>query len=279
MQSGRWRWFRCFSLLAPALGLVVGCASGPKCLDKALLANRDPSAHGSKLSGQYVIHCPDVLEVSIHRHPEWSGLRPVGADGRISLTDHASLRVEGQTTMQTAKTLQQLAVVPPNEVTVRVAEYRSQEIYLFADEPGQQRVVPYLGPETIVEFLQRAGGLSSRCAPGEIQVVRAHVADGKPPEVFQVDLAAILLKQDQRTNVTLRSFDQIYIGQSRQSAVLSCFPPWLQPLYKKLCGIARREKASQQNKNALRPDDGTDLRTIPTELPPITEQPAGISPL
>jgi protein involved in polysaccharide export with SLBB domain len=102
--------------------------------------------------------------------------------------------------------------------------------------------VPYEGPETIVDFLQRVGGMSSRCAPADIQVVRAHVADGKPAETLRVDLAGILLKDDQRTNVTLQSFDQIYIGQSRQSLVLSCFPPWLQPLYKKLCGIARREQ-------------------------------------
>ncbi len=173
-----------------------------------------------------------------------------------------------------------MAVVPPGGVSVRVVEYRSQLLYLVSDGPGPQRVVPYQGPETVVEFLQRVGGLSSRCAPTTIQVIRAHVADGGKPEVIPVDLSAILLKQDQRTNVTLQSFDQVFIGQSRQSNILSCCPPWFQPLYKKLCGIARRERRNRGEQRT--PSSRTTAPTYgpsPTELPPITEQPAGISPL
>jgi protein involved in polysaccharide export with SLBB domain len=170
------------------------------------------------------------------------------------LTDSAFFRVDGQTTAEAARSIAGVTAVPAGSVSVRVADYRSQYLYLFSDVPGLQRVVPYQGPEPIVDFLQRVGGISSRCAPADIQVVRAHVADGGPPETIHVDLSAILLKQDQRTNVTLHSFDQIYIGQSRQSAVLSCFPPWFQPLYKKLCGIGRREKALRQIKDLLHID-------------------------
>ena len=252
MQSGRWRWLAWLGILAPAMGLMVGCATGPKCLDKALLVNRDPAAHGVNLTQQYLVHCPDVVEVAINGHPEWSGVRLINADGRIALTEHVYLRLDGLTTSEAAKTLERLAVGPPGDVGVRVAEFKSQQLYLFSDIPGLQRVVPYQGPESIVDLLQRVGGISARCAPGEIKVVRAHVADGGPPEIFQVDLSAILLKQDQRTNVLLQSFDQIYIGQSRQSAILSICPPWLKPFYKKICGITRREKSSQQTKDLLR---------------------------
>jgi polysaccharide biosynthesis/export protein len=254
MESGRWRWFGWLGLVALASGPVLGCATGPKCLDKALLVNRDPAAHGSNPMQQYLIHCPDVLEIMVQGRPEWSGLRGVNADGRIGLTDDLTVRVDGQTPAEITAALEQLAYAPAGEVVVRVAEFSSQQLYVLSDAPGLQRVVPYRGPETVVDVLQRVGGLSSQCAPAEIQVVRAHVADGTPPEVFHVDLAAILLKQDQRTNIILQSFDQIYIGQSRQSAVLSCCPPWLKPLYKCLCGIGRREKASQQTKELMRGD-------------------------
>jgi protein involved in polysaccharide export with SLBB domain len=251
MLSGRG--ICCLGVFA-ACGFVLGCATNQKCLDEALLADRDPAAHGTNLAEQYVVHCPDVVEINVKDHPEWSGVRAVTPDGRIGLTEHAYLRVDGQTTVATAKVLEHLAAAPPGDVGVRVVEYRSQVLYLVGEGPGLQRVVPYQGPETVVDFLQRVGGLSSRCAPGEIQVIRAHVADGGPTEVFHVDLSAILLKHDQRTNITLQSFDQIYIGQSRQSNVLSCCPPWFQPLYKAICGMARREKAAKKAKELLRGD-------------------------
>ena len=142
--------------------------------------------------------------------------------------------------------------MPAEDVSVRVAEFKSQQLYLFSDVPGLQHVVPYQGPETIVDLLQRVGGISSHCSPDEIQVVRAHVADGAPPETFHVDLAAIVFKHDPKTNVPLQPFDQIYFGQSRESTILNLCSPWFQPLYHKLCGIARREKANQQTKDQLR---------------------------
>jgi protein involved in polysaccharide export with SLBB domain len=261
MRFGRWRSLIWLALAATAMGGFLGCAANPKCLDQALLGNRNPAAHGTNVEDGYVVHCPDVLEVTVPGHPEWSGYRVVNADGRIALADHVFLRIDGKTAAEIGAIVEKLASAPAG-VEVHVAEYQSQKLYLYSDVPGLQRAVPYQGPETIVDLLQRVGGISSRCAPNEIQVVRAHVADGRPTEVFKVDLAAILLKHDLRTNIQLQSFDQVYIGQSRQSAVLSCCPPWLQPLYKVLCGIGRRERASQQTKQLLsdrRPNGNSSL--------------------
>ena len=99
--------------------------------------------------------------------------------------------------------------------------------------------MPYQGPETVLDLLQRVGGLSPSAAPTDVQVVRAHVADGKTPEVFHVDLAAIVVKHDQQSNVRLLPFDQVYVGQSRRSTYVPALPPWLRPLYHALCGMWR----------------------------------------
>src|SRR5262249_10600175 len=72
-----------------------------------------------------------------------------------------------------------------------------------------------------------------------IQVVRAHVADGKPPEVFDVDLEAIMDKNDQETNIKLQPFDQVYVGQSNSLRIKKCLPPWLRPLYGRIFGLTR----------------------------------------
>lgn len=131
------------------------------------------------------------------------------------------------------------AGVLPGGTSARVAEFNSQHLYLFGEVNGLQRVVPYRGPETILDLLQRAGGIAPGAALGQIRVVRPHVADGRPPEVFTVDLAAILLKHDQDTNVPLQPSDHVYVGESGKSRLAPCFPPWLRPLYEALSGMKR----------------------------------------
>jgi protein involved in polysaccharide export with SLBB domain len=120
---------------------------------------------------------------------------------------------------------------------VSVAAYRSQQVYLIGAVSGEQRAAPYQGPETVLDLLQRVGGLSAGAAPGDVQIVRAHVADGGAPEVFTVDLEAIVRKKNQETNIRLEPFDQVYIGESRSCRLSSCVPPWLRPLYETLCGM------------------------------------------
>jgi protein involved in polysaccharide export with SLBB domain len=124
-------------------------------------------------------------------------------------------------------------------VRVRVAEFNSQQLYLFGEVTGLQRAVPYRGAETVLDLLQRVGGITPGASLGDIEVVRTHVADGKAPEVFYVDLAAIVLKHDQHSNLRLEPFDQIYVGESRRSRLTCSLPPWLRPLYKTVCGMNR----------------------------------------
>jgi len=232
-RSSRW-WL---ALLAPGLLLASGCASAR--LERALLADRNPAAHGHDLVALYTVHCPDVLELHVAGRPHWSGQQTVGPDGCISLREAGPIRVDGLTTPTISQVVAAKAGVPAERVSVFVAGYKSQQLHLFGAVPGEEQVVAYQGPETILDLLQRVGGLTAGAAPTEVQVIRAHVADGKPPEVFHVDLPAILFRHDQHTNVCLQPADHIHVGRNRRSRLQCCFPPWLQPLYEALCGMRR----------------------------------------
>jgi hypothetical protein len=72
-----------------------------------------------------------------------------------------------------------------------------------------------------------------------VQIIRPHVADGKTPEVFHVNLDAILRQDDQVSNVRLEPSDQVYVGQSSPSRLRPCVPPWLRPAYETVCGMRR----------------------------------------
>jgi protein involved in polysaccharide export with SLBB domain len=245
MSAGQgWASWRGSALLV-ALALA-GCASDQAKLEKALLADRNPAAHSSTAASQYVVECPDRLEVSLEGTPSWTVPCEIGADGRIGLPEVGRVRVAEQTVGDAARSIARALRVPVNRIQVRVMEYRSQQIFIYGELAGVQRAVGYRGPETVMEVLQRAGGIAPGAAPGNIQVLRGHIADGRAPEVFPIDLEAIVLKNDQQTNIRIEPFDQIYIGESRRGVVHKCMPPWLQPLYQKITGLSRNQSTQGQ---------------------------------
>jgi polysaccharide export outer membrane protein len=244
--EGRSAW-RPWILAGPGLlGLLAGCALCRPAVDCALSADKGRAARNADAAGAYTVSCPDVLEVTIAAHPELNGQREIGPDGRIHLTTAGRLRVEGHTVSEVAQLLASIYGVPPAAVHVRVAQYKSQQLYLIGQVAGLQRVVPYQGPETIVDLLQRVGGITPGASLDNVRVVRSHLAEGGRPEVFRVDLRAIVQQHDTRTNIYLRPQDQIYVGETRQCSISKCIPPWLRPLYETLCGMRRSAEAGEQ---------------------------------
>jgi len=217
------------------LCLVSGCAAAKHPVDKSLVQ----SSRAAEVSEHYQICCPDVVEVSVAGRS--LGPRRVGPDGRIDLGPLGQLRAEGNTIPQVERAVAAATGVPPSGARVRIAEFNSQQVYVFGEVNGLQRAVPYRGQETVVELLRRAGGLAEGAEPEDVCIVRANVASGGRPEVFPVQLQDILSGKDSKTNLKVQPFDHVYIGETRQSCLMKCLPPCLRPLYQSLCGL----KASQ----------------------------------
>ena len=224
------------ALVVVCLAVLAGCAGSRSQLHQALVSDHQPVAHARDVEAHYVVHCPDVLDVQVQGLPACSGSHTVGADGYLSPVPGKSVRAGGQTVRQIAREAARQLGVPAEVVRVRVTGYNSQQLYLVGEVESAHQVVSYRGPETILDLLQRVG-LPSSASLGDIRVVRGHVADGKPPEVFHVDLQAILVKHDQQTNIRLEPCDHVHIGERRPSRLACCIPPWLKPLYSQLWGV------------------------------------------
>jgi protein involved in polysaccharide export with SLBB domain len=218
-QSGWW------------LCLLVGCAAGPPPDVTAWQANHSPEPPAA--NQPYRLGCPDVLEVAIADQPPQRV--KINADGRIDLGPLGQVRVEGRSGPDVEHLIADAACRSPKEVRVRVAEYNSQQVYLFGAVHGLQRAVPYRGRETVRELLHRAGGLGDGAKPDDVYVVRSHVADGGRPEVFPIPLEDT--GKPAKPDLRLEPFDQIYIGEAHQSTVRRGLPPCLRPLYEALCGM------------------------------------------
>lgn len=222
-------------LVVGILLLPVGCSSGRGSVEQNLMADFHSNLRGFGVAESYRVGCPDVLEVTVEGRPELSGREEIDPEGRLPLPQLGSPRVEGRTVRQIAQELAIQLGVALGSIRVRVVEYRSQRVFLFGEVSGQQRSLPYQGPETVLDLLQRAGGITPGAEPNDVYVIRANIGSGRRPEVFHVDLRAIVLRKDHRTNIRLLPFDQVHVGETRESYLQRCVPPCLRPLYKLLC--------------------------------------------
>jgi protein involved in polysaccharide export with SLBB domain len=221
-----------------AVALFAGCAGHRQAIDRALAAGKDlPPTRD--LAAHYLIRCPDQLEIRAPQCPEAEGVRAVAPSGFIVLLPGGEVEIAGLTAPEAGHAIsRRLGCL----ATCRVVKHDSQHVFLVDPRGATQRAVPYRGPETVVEFLRRAGGLEG-AELQTVQVVRAHVADGRPPEVFDVDLGAILLKQDAQTDVRLAPFDRVYVAQTKRWRLCACLPPWMRPVYRRLTGEAEAARA------------------------------------
>ena len=173
--------------------------------------------------------------------PPGPGTRPTADRTRETLFSMLASRLgsfEGLTVAEAREVVAAKARQPAARVTLALADCRAGRVYLTGPENGRQRVVPFRGPEPVMEFLWRAGAMRQGTAElRAVHVVRPNVAAGTRPETFTIDVEAITLDRDHRTNVILRASDQVVVGETRRSSFSRLLPSWLQPLYHRLAGL------------------------------------------
>jgi protein involved in polysaccharide export with SLBB domain len=211
-------------------------------VDRAFQRPDLPISPAVEVECRYRLSCPDIIELTIDGQPLTGVARQrIGPDGRIRLGALGQPRIEGQTTAEAATAVASLVGASPDRVSVRVVGYESQKVYVFGAVHGLQRAVPFHGEETVVDLLHRLGGITAGAEPGSVYVIRPHIASGGRPEIFTVDLRAIVMKHDSRTNLRLAPGDQVYISETPRARYAKCIPPLLRPIYDAVCGMHRPE--------------------------------------
>jgi protein involved in polysaccharide export with SLBB domain len=242
------RWATCSAgLLALAVcAALPGCATDRIAVERGLRAT-DPESprRNDGVAEHYLLEWPDVIGVRMRLRPEMDGQYPIDPNGNISLGDYGQVRIEGHTLGEAAQRIAAETGQQPTDVELRIAAYRSQYLFLTGQVIGWQRTVPYEGQETVLDLLQRIGGITPGADLRDVYVVRTHLEESQRPEVFHVNLSAIVLKHDQRTNLRLMPFDQIYVGESRPAQLQRVVPPWLRPLYQVFWDILPGRRAQQ----------------------------------
>ena len=224
--------------------LVLALLGAAGCADTQFLRRTCPTPANPKLAGErpaptaaYQVGCPDVLEVTFLDHPDWDAVGVVDVDGRLPLEQPGPVRADGRTLAEIRADLAALARCEPDRVTVSLAAARSAHVIVYGPIRGRARIVPYQGPEPVLDFLKRVGGLPPGSKLNQVYVVRPNVAAAAKPQVFRVNVAAVLVDGDPRTNVRLQGDDQVYIGETKQSSLSRVLPDWLGTAYRRVTGL------------------------------------------
>jgi polysaccharide export outer membrane protein len=164
-------------------------------INATLLANMNtPAARQAALSSdlerqlndyQYRVGPGDVLTITVWEHPELTipagsfrtaaeGGNEVKADGTVFYPYAGELQVNGMTTAEIKAQLEQklASVIKRPQVDVRVADFRSQRVYVSGAvrQPG---VVPVTKiPLTLIDAIEQLGGLANNASWGDIQLTR-----------------------------------------------------------------------------------------------------------
>ncbi len=218
-----------YALLLLTFGACPGCCVHQEQTCKALM--REPTLLSREPPVQaYYLGCPDTLQVQSLKYPDVTGTYTVEPNGCISIASLEGLRVEGLTLEEAKEKLAELLHTEPLDLQITVSEYRHRQVYVFGEVSGLQSAIPYHGPESIIQLLQRAGGLTRNSAPDHVRLLRNSACPGEAPRVHQVDLQAILLQGDRTTDISVQPNDQIYVPESKQGHLSKCFHPCLQSL-------------------------------------------------
>jgi polysaccharide biosynthesis/export protein len=248
-----WKTARAWLALAlPCLLLPAsGCAKDRDLVEKNLLAVRNSTQRHEGVDECYRVACPDVIELHVYRRPEFSQRYPIAIDGKIDLGEYGKVRVEGRTPGEIARLMAQEVGESAENVRARVVEFHSAHVLLFGEVVGFQRSIPYRGQETVLDLLQRVGGITVGAEPKDVYVVRPHLGDSLRPEVFHVDLHAIVVKHDYKTNLRILPFDQIYVGETCQAKLERALPPWIRTVCQTLGHSQDAPSPPRQNQDTV----------------------------
>jgi protein involved in polysaccharide export with SLBB domain len=228
-----------------ALALALaGFAAAGGCADARFLRRACPpppdpqsAAERPAPTAEYRVGCPDVVEVAFSDHPDWDAVAVVDVDGRLPLARPGSVTADGRTLAELRDDLAALAGCAPDRVHVSLAAARSARVVVYGPIRGRARVVPFQGPEPVLTFLKRVGGLPPGSKLNQVYVVRPNVALAARPQVFRVNVGAVLIDGDSRNDVILQASDQVYVGETRQSSLSRLLPDWLGTAYRRFTGL------------------------------------------
>ena len=191
----------------------------------------------------YTVGPDDVIEISVRRHPEFSGPHTIGKDGKIQYRFVGDIQIAGLNKAQVIEKIQKalaVYVVDP-EVDIVITEFRSKVVYVVGEvsRPGRY----YLRSDAIPlrEVVFEAGLPTLASAMRRTLIIHPQITEGKNRGQIPIDklnLYALLYQGDLTKNVPVLAGDVVYVPSTVFHKAARVLDPLLDPVYK--AAVARQ---------------------------------------
>lgn len=154
---------------------------------------------------KYSIGPEDVLYVLVWREPDFSGMKAVRPDGKITMPLIGDVQASGLTPAQLTKDLTEKLSTYVNrpDVTITVQEVRSKKYYVDGEvnKPGEY---PLVGEVKVLEALSKAGGFKEFADKKHVKILRGSKS-------FNFNWNEVISGKKMEQNIVLENGDHIYV--------------------------------------------------------------------
>lgn len=189
------------------------------------LALAEPSPDSKYDPVRYTLGPDDIVEITVMRHPEFSGIYPVNLEGKIQYKFVGDMDITGLTKKELEDKIKEVVstfVISP-EVNITITEYRSKIIYVLGEvgRPGKyfMRSDSILVREAVVE----AGLPTLSAAMRKCRIITPD-KNGRV-KTRAVNLYEVLYGGDLRRNIEMHPGDVLYVPATVMAKVIRVINP------------------------------------------------------
>lgn len=179
---------------------------------------------------KYTLGPDDIINITVQRHPEFSGDFPINQEGKIQFRFIGDVDVRGLTKKEVEAKIVKLIggyVVNP-EVTVTILEYRSKFYYVIGEVGHPGKIYMRSETTTVRDAIVESGLPTIAAAMRKCTLITPD-KNGKPRKK-SVDVYAILYGGNLKKNLEMRSGDVLYVPATVMAKVFRTIAPITQPV-------------------------------------------------
>ena len=175
---------------------------------------------------KYTLGPEDVIEVSVMRHPEFSGTFHINQEGKLQYKFVGDMEVSGLTKQQLEEKIKNVIsnyVISP-EPNVTIVEYNSKVFYVLGEvgAPGKYNMRSEFIP--VREAIFQAGLPTTSAAMRKCRIITPTKTGN--PKVRKVNLYSVLYGGNLRRNIEMQPGDVLYVPSTVMAKIITVINPF-----------------------------------------------------
>lgn len=178
---------------------------------------------------RYTLGPDDVINITVQRHPEFTGDFPVNKEGKIQYRYVGDIDVNGLTKKEVEDKVRKLIAryVANPEVTVTILEYRSKFYYVIGEVGRPGKIYMRSETTTVRDAVVEAGLPTIAAAMRKCVLI---TPDKTKPRKKSVNVYAILYGGNLGKNLEMKSGDTLYVPSTVMAKIFRTVAPITAPV-------------------------------------------------